>query len=264
MAAKTILIAEDDNVLRGILIDKLTQSGYTAVGAEDGQVAMDIIHSKAPDMLLLDILMPRKDGMQVLEELHADPKLSQIPVMIISNSGQPVEIDRARSLGARDFLVKAVFDPREVLDKVNSILGTESGTSASPSAGGTPGQTATQKTILVVEDDKFLRELLIDKLKTSDLRVFGAVDGKDAFSVLENIRPDLILLDIILPDINGFEILTKIRGTEKWNSIPVMILSNLDQKEDIDRAHALGVSGFLIKSNFSLGEIVTKVKSVLS
>jgi len=263
MAAKTILIAEDDSVLRGILIDKLTQSGYTAVGAEDGQVAMDIIHSNAPDMLLLDILMPRKDGMQVLEELHADPKLSKIPVMIISNSGQPVEIDRARSLGARDFLVKAVFDPREVLDKVNSILGTESA-AASPTAGETKGQATTQKTILVVEDDKFLRELLIDKLKTSDLRVFGAVDGKDAFSVLENIRPDLILLDIILPDINGFEILTKIRGTEKWNAIPVMILSNLDQKEDIDRAHALGVSGFLIKSNFSLGEIVTKVKSVLA
>lgn len=123
--------------------------------------------------------------------------------------------------------------------------------------------TASGKTILVVEDDKFLRELLIEKLLGSGMRVLGAVDGKEAFKILETEAPGLIVLDIILPDINGFEILSKIRENKKTEKTPVLILSNLDQKDDMDRAHTLGVSGFMIKANFSLGEIVTKIDSIL-
>ena len=120
------------------------------------------------------------------------------------------------------------------------------------------------KTILVVEDDKFLRELLANKLIAEGFKIEGAVDGKEAFAVLEKGRPDLIILDIILPDINGFEILEKIRKNESWSPVPVIILSNLDQKEDIDRARSLGAIDFMIKANFSLNEVVNHVKKSLS
>ena len=122
---------------------------------------------------------------------------------------------------------------------------------------------SSHRPILVVEDDQFLRELLIEKLLSSGLPAHGAVDGKEAFAQLKTVRPALIILDIILPDINGFEILAKIRSDEKLKAIPVLILSNLDQKQDFDRAQSLGVEGFMIKSNFSLGEIVTKVRSIV-
>lgn len=275
MAQKTILIAEDDDTLRGILVDKLQQSGYIVTPAENGEVALDILRSTPPDLLLLDIIMPKKNGMEVLEAMHADPKLSQIPVIVVSNSGQPVEIERARALGARDFLIKAVFDPHEVLQKVNETLG---GSSIDTSTA-TPKEkvytkdeqktkdtmpTAANAPVLLVEDDKFLRELLLEKLLSSNIRVLGAIDGKEAFKILETESPALILLDIILPDINGFEILAKIRQNPRTKNTPVLILSNLDQKEDLDRAHALGVSGFMIKANFSLGEIVTKINSILA
>ena len=120
------------------------------------------------------------------------------------------------------------------------------------------------KTVLVVEDDKFLRELLINKLVTEGCKIEGAVDGKEAFAILEKGRPDLIILDIILPDINGFEILEKIRANQAWAPIPVIILSNLDQKEDVDRARSLGAIDFMIKANFSLNEVVAHVKKALA
>ena len=119
---KRIIIVEDDAVLRDVLAEKIERNGYIVDRAEDGVVAKEKIYATKPDCVLLDILMPRKGGIEVLEELRADPVLESIPVIIISNSGQPVEIERARELGAREFLIKAVFDPNEVLEKVARVL----------------------------------------------------------------------------------------------------------------------------------------------
>ena len=267
MATKTILIAEDDETLLGILVQKISLAGFNAVPAANGEIAMDILRSRPVDLLLLDIIMPKKNGMEVLAEMHDDTVLSKVPVVVVSNSGQPVEVDRAKMLGARDFLVKSVFDPSDVLEKITMYLGpaplSGAGSSTKPNPMPTTPTAGEGRTILVVEDDKFLRELLIEKLVSSGLKVVGAVDGKEAFAAFETLQPSLIVLDIILPDINGFEILTKIRGNKMTQRIPVLILSNLDQKEDLDRANALGVSGFMIKANFSLGEIVAKINTII-
>ncbi len=87
---KRILIVEDDNVLRDVLGEKLEKNGYLVEKAQDGLVAMEKIHANKPDAVLLDILMPHMNGIEVLEELHKDPLFQGIPVVIISNSGQPV------------------------------------------------------------------------------------------------------------------------------------------------------------------------------
>ena len=105
--SKKIFVVEDDATLRNVLLEKLSKSGYATEGAEDGEVALQKLRDGLrPDLMLLDILMPRKNGMEVMEEMRADPAFKNIPVMIISNSGQPVEIERAKELGAKDFLIK--------------------------------------------------------------------------------------------------------------------------------------------------------------
>ena len=93
---KRIVIAEDDMVLNEALAIKLRKGGYVVDKAEDGIIALEKIRANKPDCVLLDILMPRKGGLEVLEEIHADPALRDIPVIIISNSVQPVEIERAQ------------------------------------------------------------------------------------------------------------------------------------------------------------------------
>lgn len=296
MSEKKILVVEDDGVLRDVLMEKLKSSGYIPVGAEDGEVAMVKIKEEKPDLILLDILMPKKDGMEVLEDMNADEEMKKIPVIIISNSGQPVEIERAKKLGARDFLVKAIFDPNEVLSKVEGILKTpvEGGTndeepqfskkfSSFPSSAGVQSEKESNEAetknkeinenenekkkskgnILVVEDDKFLRELLVRKLFGEGFTVESAIDATGTFEILSRWKPDIILLDLILPGEDGFSILEKLKKDKELTDTPVIILSNLGQQEDIDRAMALGAADFMVKANFTLDEIIEKVTKVL-
>lgn len=118
-----ILIVEDEEALLQTLAYKLTKEGYVVRLARDGVQGLEAVATERPDLILLDILMPNIDGFGVLERLKEQHLLPELPVIIISNSGQPVEIDRAIELGARDYLVKADFAPDEVLAKVHAILG---------------------------------------------------------------------------------------------------------------------------------------------
>ena len=292
MGNKKILIVEDDVVLRDVLKEKLLQKGYIMSAVEDGEQALQHVADDKPDLILLDILMPRKGGMEVMEELNQDEELKKIPIIVISNSGQPVEVQRAKDLGAKEFLIKAVFDPNEVIEKVEKVLNETSmntvsfGDNSEDEEDGTTvvelddkktiedvskkedkssgGKRGDKRKILVVEDDKFLRELFVRKMFNEGFDVDSAIDAEQAFDVLKKKKPEIILLDLILPGVDGFEILGQIKKDDDLKEIPVMVISNLGQKEDIDRAMELGAVDFLIKANYTLDEIITRVLVVLN
>ncbi len=120
---KKILIIEDEEILCNLLQKKLTGEGYEVHLAKDGEEGLKKAKEISPDLILLDIIMPKMGGFEVMEEASKDDHLSSIPIIVVSNSGQPVEIDRAQKLGARDWLVKTEFDPQEVVDKVVTQIG---------------------------------------------------------------------------------------------------------------------------------------------
>ncbi len=121
--AKKILIIEDEEILTDLLEKKLTQVGYDVSVAPDGAEGIEQVKRSVPDLILLDIVMPKMGGFEVMKELQKDENFSKIPIIIISNSGQPVELDLAQKLGAKDWLIKTDFDPQEVLDKVVKQIG---------------------------------------------------------------------------------------------------------------------------------------------
>ena len=120
---KKILLIEDEEIITDLLKRKLTKEGYCVDVARDGEQGLEKMRNNKPDLVLLDIVMPKLGGFEVMERMHKDKELNNIPVIIISNSGQPVELDRAKELGASDWLIKAQFDPQEVLDKVIKQIG---------------------------------------------------------------------------------------------------------------------------------------------
>jgi CheY-like chemotaxis protein len=120
---KRILIIEDEQIMSDLLQRKLSEEGYEVLLAGDGEEGLVKMRSGKPDLILLDIVMPRLGGIEVLEEMQKEPDLKKIPVIVISNSGQPVELDKAQRLGAKDWLVKTEFDPAEVIEKVKKNLG---------------------------------------------------------------------------------------------------------------------------------------------
>ena len=119
------------------------------------------------------------------------------------------------------------------------------------------------KTILIIEDDKFLRELVIQKLIKEGYETSEAVDGEEGIKKIKEEKPDLILLDLILPGIDGFEVLSKMREDPALAQIPVIILSNLGQKDDVEKGLKMGAVDYLIKAHFTPGEIIEKIKVVL-
>ena len=120
---KKILLIEDEEIMIDLLQRKLTKEGYEISVARDGEAGLKVMKEVRPDLVLLDIIMPKKGGFEVMEEMGKDPELKKIPVIVISNSGQPVELNRAQKLGARDWLIKTEFDPQEVVDKVVRQIG---------------------------------------------------------------------------------------------------------------------------------------------
>jgi len=119
------------------------------------------------------------------------------------------------------------------------------------------------KTILIIEDDKFLRELIAKKLIKEGYEISEAVDGEEGMKKVKEEKPDLVLLDLILPGIDGFEVLSRMREESALASIPVIILSNLGQREDVEKGLKMGAVDYLIKAHFTPGEIIEKIKNAL-
>jgi DNA-binding response OmpR family regulator len=118
--------------------------------------------------------------------------------------------------------------------------------------------------ILVVEDETFLVKIYTVKLKREGFDVSIATDGEQAVKMATELKPDIILLDLILPKMNGFEALEKMRLNPDLKKTPVIVLSNLGQDEDIKRAESLGATDYLVKANFSIQEVIAKVRATLA
>lgn len=124
---KKILIVEDEELLLNFLERKLSELDYEVIVARDGLEAFKYLQADTPDLILLDIVMPKMGGFELMEKIKEDSSISKnIPIIIISNSGQPVEIEKAKKLGVDDWLIKTEFDPQEVVNKVVGQIGESS------------------------------------------------------------------------------------------------------------------------------------------
>ena len=120
------------------------------------------------------------------------------------------------------------------------------------------------KKIFIVEDDEFLRSLTVKRLEKENYSISVAADGESALKHLETDHPDLVLLDLLLPGVDGFQVLEKMHGNSSLAQILVVVFSNLGQREDIERAKGLGATDFLIKANFTLDDVVAKVNGYMN
>jgi DNA-binding response OmpR family regulator len=117
--------------------------------------------------------------------------------------------------------------------------------------------------ILIIEDDQFLRELISQKLTREGYEVLEAIDGEKGLDAAKTSKPDLILLDLILPGIDGFEVLTEIKKDSNLSIIPIIILSNLGQRDEVEKGLKMGATDYLIKAHFTPAQIIEKIKNIV-
>jgi len=264
-----ILIIEDEESLVDLLVAKLKKESYEVDSSLDGESGFKKISSFSPDLILLDIVMPKMNGYEVLEKMSEEN--IKIPVIIISNSGQPVEIEKTTKLGAVDHLIKTEFSAADVLEKVKKCIHAD-GTIACP-VKNAPAPIAKEDVnvkklnikVALVEDDPFLREICSKKLAKEGYTVYEAIDGQQALDTVKKVKPDIVLLDIILPAIDGFQILHELRQNpdKAIATVPIIMLSNLGQDDDIKKAMEMGANDYLVKAHFTTEEIAEKIKKTL-
>lgn len=261
---KLIVLIEDEEILSNLLVQKLVKSGYEVKSATDGESGLNLIFEAKPDLVLLDMMLPKLNGFDILKKLTEQKMLPGLPVIIISNSGQPIEIERAKKMGIRDYLIKVNFNPDEVLLKVNGVF--DSGKEQvfgqiQPSAAGEDKDEI--KNILIVEDDMFMAGLLERKFKQGKFNILKASNANQARETLSSNQIDLMLLDVVLPGMDGLSFLRELKSNGKFRKIPVMITSNLGQQEEIERGLSEGAIDYIVKAHSTPSEIVEKVEKVL-
>ncbi len=236
-----ILCIDDEPDVIEILRNYLVPEGFTVFGANSGDDGIKLAEKLQPSVITLDIMMPKKDGWQVLRELKANPLTQSIPVLIHSMVDN---IPLAFSLGAIDYLPKPA-DVSLVLKTVRKAT------------------TADNKNVLVVDDNDDFRSLLVKVLQDEGYKVQSANNGKVGLSKLDSVKPSLILLDLSMPVMDGFEMLRKLKQSEQWHSIPVIILTGIDLSE-AQIAEINNMNGELMKKkDYSSDTIASAIKKAI-
>jgi signal transduction histidine kinase/DNA-binding response OmpR family regulator/HAMP domain-containing protein len=237
----TILVIDDDPTVHDLMRRFLTKESLRMRSAMNGETGLKLARELRPDLITLDVLMPGLDGWAVLTALKADPELSDIPVIMLSIED---EINVGYSLGAADFMTKPVD-----WERFSALLVKHQ-------------SNGTTSTALIVEDDFNLRGLLRRQLEKSYWEVAEASNGRDALLSLTEQLPQLIILDLLMPEMNGFEFLAEIRTHELWRNIPVMVVTAKDLSVE-DRERLGGkVTRILQKAVYSQEDLMQEVRNL--
>jgi DNA-binding response OmpR family regulator len=253
-----LLIVDDDQMNCDLLQNVFTRQGYHVVSTTSGREGLSLFRTHGPRITLLDLRMPEMDGLTVLKEIRAiDP---HAPVIILGAGGTEVQENQARALRATDFIRKGLS--LEVLvEAVNRIaqLPAQSTMTQVPLATGPDGEQF-DESILVVDDEPLVCDLLVRFLSLRGYRARGVKDGHDALRMAEDMPPDVILLDMIMPGTPGIEILRTLR--EKEYSGGIIIMTGSHNEELLKEAWALGPQEILMKP-VDLERLLTAIQLVL-
>jgi CheY-like chemotaxis protein len=240
----TVLVIDDDPAVRELLPRCLAPTGMSVVTAASGEEGLQLAKEVYPDIITLDVLMPGLDGWTVLTALKAAPDLAAIPVIMLSIVDDP---NKGFILGASDYLVKPI-DNKRLLALVNDYAN-----------GRAPTSRSIQDRILLVEDDASLRELLRRTLEGEGWVVQEATNGRQALDSIARHQPALILLDLMLPEVDGVQLIDELRTTIAGRSIPIIVLTARDLSPIERRRLDNSVSQILQKGAYSRDELLRQV-----
>ena len=234
----TILVIDDDPNAQELMKKFLLKENYMVLQATSGHDGLDLAAKHLPDLITLDVMMPEMDGWEVLAALQNNETTKNIPVIMLTLANEP---DIGYSLGATDYLTKPVDWGRlsRILEKHEIETSSQS--------------------ILIVEDDEITREMLKKSLETNEYKVSVAKNGKEGLERVKRAKPALILLDLMMPEMDGFEFAEELRENKEWLDIPVVVITAKDlNSEDHNRLKG-NVEAIMQKGSYTKDELLSEV-----
>ena len=219
----------------------LEREGFHTAPAMNGQQALEMVRALKPVAITLDVMMPGMDGWSVLSALKSDPETAEIPVIVVSIIDDK---NLGYALGAAEYLTKPIDRERfsQVMNKYRCV------------AGDCP--------VLIIEDDEAVRHTLRSVIERHGWSVLEAANGVIALEVMAKEKPELIILDLIMPEMDGFEFSEEMRKNEEWRSIPVIILTSKDlTPEERDRLNG-NVNRVLRKQGFAMPDLLREIQGI--
>lgn len=240
---KKILIVDDEQDIREIIKISLLQDGFQILEASNGEDAIELAKNEKPDLITLDIIMPNIDGFQVAKAIKENPDTADIPIIILSVLSQ----DKQKFMqGIADYISKP-FKPDELVKKIKKVI--ESA-----------GQADKSKNILIVDDDPDVIDIISISLREKGFSLVSAANGVEALEKLEIFIPNLIILDIHMPKMDGYELIKKLKKEPKFDSIPIIVLTGTYISErDIKHGLTLGATKYLTKP-FTIDALVKEIE----
>jgi PAS domain S-box-containing protein len=237
---ETVLVVDDDANIRRFLTYELQNKGYKVFEASNGKEAIDLARKYHPDLITMDIQMPDINGFDVTAVLKNDDDTKEIPVLILSVVDDK---EKAYKLGANDCLTKP-FTKEKLIAKVNQLL------------------IGTKKMILVVDDDKSLVKSIKYQLEHRGYSTLVAYDGKEALELVKSQRPDLILLDIIMPNMNGYEVIKALKAKPETSDISIVLMTGIDIDGGRNKALSVGATDYITKGS-GLNKLYETIDSII-
>jgi len=237
-----VLVIDDDLTARELIAEHLKAEGFSVTTAPGGLEGLKLAKELRPIAITLDVMMPDLDGWSVLAALRQDPELAEIPVIMVSILD---EQRRAASLGAVGYLTKPI--DRERLHRLVGRFRVP----------------ARPTRILLVEDDADQRDRMRTWLTGEDWAVHEAANGRDALARVQADKPDVILLDLMMPEMDGFAVVAALQKEARWSDIPVIVITARDLHAEDRRRLNSGVQSVLVKETFRPAELVERIRQLV-
>jgi DNA-binding response OmpR family regulator len=249
---KKILIIEDEESLLDMYKSRFEKAGYQVLTANDGKSGIEIIQKQRPDLVILDILMPEMDGYETIKKIRKNAQIKKIPILVLSNLGQPDEINKALKLGADDYVVKTEVTPTELFNKVERMF-----------LHIRKSLEKIKKRVLIIEDESEIAQLYQEKLIQEGFEVEVANNGAWGLRLAHHGDFDIILLDMVMPAMSGYEAIRQLKKDLRTKEIPILVFSNSAQEKEISRALKMGAEDYFVKARITPSQVVEEIKRVL-
>ena len=251
-----VVIIDSNIKIQQVLKNFLEEEGYEAASAFNGQAGIDLVKSSSPDLVILDIVLPIKDGIEVLKELRRDGGTANIAKVVLTNIDEKAKMEAAMNEGASRYLIKSRHKLKEVLDSVREVIAAQKERQKS-----VPSQ---NDLVVMFNDDEFLLGIFegLFRKKGYKFSSFNSVPLSGVSRILNDVVPSIILIDLVMC-FDGIKVIESFRSDGRFAGVPIVILDNVTSTVEILRAKEMGADEYISLKDFSPSMVADQVEAIM-